>query len=267
MSEIPKKRQEYFDDLLDALHSGDSDKAEFLTRGKDPLAVRNDLSTILGQHVKENYDEPLNVFNNKEQLTEIPIHYGDLPKDVAGKYVKGKNGVYTSDQGVFLGKENPDLLFKQMGTKIHEYGHANDNINGFIGSQKFDKTKKLLGEGLQNAEDIIGQHHKSGFFEKEALVDLLKNKKLAMALPILKAAGIGALGMSAVGVGQKALAGDIEGAGVDAADTGSYFVPGLGEARMAGDLSMGELGNSELPPEEQEKKERFNKIQQRLLNK
>lgn len=263
MTEIPKQRQEYFNRLKKAMSEGDEDASEFLTRGKSPLAVRSDVSTMLGQHMNENYDDPLNAFANKDELSQIPVTYTkDLPPDIAGRFVKGENGIYTKDQGMFLGKQDPDLLHRQMGIKMHEYGHPNDIINKFEESQPFDKIKNKLGTGLSAAEEAIGKHHASGFFEKEALMDLLKNKKLAMALPLIKAAGVGALGYQALGIGQKAMAGDVGEASMDAADMTTDFIPGVGEAKMA--ISPTQIGNAELPPEVMEERERFNKTKQKL---
>lgn len=265
MSEIPKKRQEYFDQLKKALETSDDEMLQFLTRGKDPLAIRNDLGTALGQHVRTNYDEPLNIFKNKDILKEIPVtRTSDLPSGIVGRFAPGENGIYTKEQGIILPKENPDLINRQTGTMLHEYGHPNDRLSGFDKSEPFSKTKSILKSGLEGAEEAIGSHHKAGFFEKEALVDLLKNKKLSTVLPLLKAAGIGAAGVAALGIGEKAMAGDLPGAGMDAVDLVTDYAPVVGEVKAA--ISPSPLGNSELPPEELEKQERFNKLKAKLNN-
>jgi hypothetical protein len=111
-------------------------------------------------------------------------------------------------------------------------------------------------------------------FGKVVLKDAPKS---AEALKLLKGSGgfahlmpqvgLGALAAGSLGVAKKLQDQDFGGAAVEAADAGSYLVPGLGEARMLGDVSMGELGNSELPPEELEKQARFNQVRQRLAGK
>lgn len=256
MSEISKVRQNYLDDIKSAIETGDHEKLSDLLRNKDPLAVRNDLSTALGQHTLQNYDEPLNIFNNKDILKEVPVEYTKLPEGTAGRFDK-------INQKIQLPYENPDLINRQTGVKLHEYGHVNDNLKGFNESQPLDLNNSFLKKtGLENAENAIGQHHASGLFEKEALTNLLKNKKLEMALPLIKAAGIGALGLSAAGIGQKAMAGDYGGAALDTADLGTDLLPIIGEAKMA--ASPSELGNSELPPEIMSERNKFNKIKQKI---
>ena len=256
MADLPRKQREYFSNITKAVESGDDEMLADLVRQKTPKAIREDFTNVLGGHVNDNYDNPLNIFENKKLLEELPVTYtNNLPKGIAGQYVK-QNGLY-------LPKEDLSNLSKQTGVKVHEYGHYNDLLKGFDESQPFQKTKALLNNtGLQAAEDAFGKHHASGFFEKEALADLLKNKKLATALPLLKAAGVGALGYQALGIGQKAMAGDIGEAGLDAADMGTDFIPGVGEAKMA--ISPTQMGNAELPPEVMEERERFNKTKQKL---
>ena len=372
MGNIPKKQQDYFNQIKKALGSGDEEMLSELLRQKDPLAIRHDLSTTLGQHVRENYDNPLNIFENKKLLEKVPVSYTkDLPVNLGGRhrYVKDPAGFYTQEgTGIFLRPEDLDVAEKQMGTRLHEYGHADDLINypELISKGSIDKSYSKL-EGLQAAEEAIGKHHGSGFFEKDALEKLLQNKKLggkvdtkelmthladysskvgsggaktadfmevknmgrapidvlpekilekggsvlpaegmtsrfsgtmgklekpaqdfgkvvlkdapksAEALKLLKGSGgfahlmpqvgLGALAAGSLGVAKKLQDQDFGGAAVEAADAGSYLVPGLGEARMLGDVSMGELGNSELPPEELEKQARFNQVRQRLAGK
>lgn len=172
MSEIPRSQQDYFNKLKQALATGDDEMLADLVKTKNPLAIRHDLSTALGQHVRENYDEPLNVFNNKDILKDIPVNYSKLPPGVAGRYSKGDNQLY-------LPHEDLEAPNRQMGSRLHEYGHADDALNGFEESQPFNKTKAILNSsGLESAQDTLGKHHSSGFFEKYALENLLNNKKL-----------------------------------------------------------------------------------------
>ena len=61
----------------------------------------------------------------------------------------------------------------------------------------------------------------------------------------LKALGILGPALGAMSVGEKAMAGDYGAAGMEAADQGLNYVPGLGEVKQA--ITPTELGNSELP--------------------
>lgn len=252
MSELPRKQQEYFNQIKKALGSDDEEMLTDILRNKNPLAIREDLATTLGQHVNENYDRPLNIFENQKLLEEIPVNYTEnLPSGTAGKYIKEK--------GLYLPKENLSEFAKQTGVKVHEYGHANDDLKGFNDPQSFSRTKAIMkGTGLEAAENAIGKHHASGFFEKEALKDLLKNKKLKMIAPL-------AIGASALGIGNKAIAGEYGEAGLDTADLVTDYTPGVGQIKDA--IRPTEMGNAELPLEEIIEKERFNKLRQRLLNK
>lgn len=174
MAEIPKSQQDYFNKLKEALSTGDNELLSNLVRTKNPLAIRHDLSTALGQHVRENYDEPLNIFHNKEILKDIPVNYTKLPPGIAGRYSKEENQLY-------LPHEDIEVPNRQMGSRLHEYAHADDVLNGFEDSEPFNKTKATLNRaGLEAAEDTLGKHHASGFFEKDALSNLLNNKKLGV---------------------------------------------------------------------------------------
>lgn len=257
MSDRPKKQREYFQKIRKALESGDEEMYQDLVRQKNPLAIRHDLSEITGELVKEGYENPLNAFQNQKLLETVPVEYTNLPKTSAGRY-------NLSEGKILLPKVQGDMTDKQLGTLVHEFGHEDDRLKGFTASEAFDPSL-LKKTGAEAAEAAFGKHHARGFFEKEAIIDLLKNKKLATALPILKAAGIGALGASAIGIGNKAMAGEIGQAGLDTADLATDFIPGVGEAKIA--LTPSELGSGELPPEEMLKRERFNQLQKRLLNK
>ena len=172
MTDVPRKQQDYFNKIKEALSSGDNDMLSDLVRTKSPLAIRNDLSTTLGQHVRENYDNPLNVFQNKDILEDVPVNYSKLPEGIASRYSKGENKIY-------LPYEDLNNQNRQMGSRLHEYGHANDALTDFEGQPLQSSTDDLSKlSGLQSAEDAIGQHHSSGFFEKDALEQLLQNKKL-----------------------------------------------------------------------------------------
>jgi hypothetical protein len=250
MSEISKKRQSYFDDLKKYLSQGDEDAVADLMRTKDPLAIRNDMSTALGQHVKQNYDAPENIFEKSKLIKDVPIEYTKLPDGIAGRYSPDTNGIY-------LNHPNPDLENRQAGILAHEQGHANDRLKGFKNSQPLNEIEGTLkGEGLENAIKAIGQHHEGGFFEKEALMKLLQGKKLGALLPIVGGLGIGA---SVLGIGNKAMAGDLGNAALDTASLAADMTPLLGEAKMA--VTPSELGNAEIMPEDQKK---FWELKQKL---
>jgi hypothetical protein len=253
MGNIPKKQQEYFNEIKKALGIDDTEYLESLVRNKNAYGIRDELGTILGQHVAENYDTPLNVFEQKELLKDVPVKYEKM---------SGKAGYYTPKTNtITLQPEDLSKLEKQMGTKIHEFGHANDRLKGFPSVPVNESSMKKL--GLDAAEIALSPHHKSGFFELEALKDLLKNKKIAgLALPLLKAAGVGALGASALGIGQKAMAGDFGEAASDTADLATDLTPVLGEVKAAINPTM--MGNAELPQEEMEKRNRFNELRKKV---
>lgn len=232
MDNLPRKQKEYFQRIKQALGEGDESAFTDLVRQKDPLAIRHDLSTTLGQHVRENYDSPLNVFENKKLLENVPVEYTDLPEGIAGRY-------NITDSKVLVPKTIEGLENRQTGSLLHELGHAEDRLKGFAGSEALD-PKILKQLGAESAEQAFGKHHKAGFFEKEALMKLLKNKKLSSAvLPLIKGLPIaGALyGMS----------------------QGDAFA-----ADPTGLLQSDELGSGELPPEEMKKRERFNKLKQKM---
>ena len=63
---MARKQDEYFANIKKALSSKDDEMLSDLVRQKSPLAIREDLANVLGQHVNENYDSPLNIFENKK---------------------------------------------------------------------------------------------------------------------------------------------------------------------------------------------------------
>jgi len=150
MDKLPRKQQEYFNDLRKAISSGDEEMYSALVKNKNPLAIREDLAMALGQDVAENFDEPLNIFKKKEFLKEIPVNYTDqLPKGIAGQYVK--------ENGIFIPKPSENK-FKDLGVKLHEYGHVNDDLDGVLPDNGFDKSnlKKL---GSEAADEAFSKHH------------------------------------------------------------------------------------------------------------
>jgi len=195
---LPKKRQDLLNDLKKYLQIDDEDAVSDLLKNRDPMAIRDEMSTALGQHILQNYDKPVNAFKDSHILSEVPIEYTNLPENIAGKYNLSKNKI-------LLPKENPELIERQTGTLMHELGHAKDwLIDKIKGSNLNESNSALKGSGLEAAEKIFGNHHSNGFFEKEALQKLLKGGKLA--IPAL------ALGSTLYSAGSKASEGDIPGA-------------------------------------------------------
>lgn len=235
MADVPKKQQEYFNRIKRALGSGDEQEFADLVRQKNPLAIREDLANVLGQHTLENYDEPLNVFQDKKLLENIPTEYAKMPKGVAGQY-------NPSTGGVLMPKSDSMFANKETGVLLHELGHKNDALKGFEASEAFD-PKLIKKFGAEAAESAFSKHHAGGFFEKEALKDLLKNRKLATMLPVLKAAGPAA---AIYGMSQ-----------------GDVFA-----ADPTGLLQTDEIGKgsdiTEMPSEAKETNRRFKKIRQTL---
>lgn len=90
--------------------------------------------------------------------------------------------------------------------------------------------------------------------------------------PLLGMLGAGA---AAAGIGNKAMAGDFQGAGVDAADLATDYVPGLSQAKMA--LQSDEVGKGsdqvqgkeqfDFTPYKTEKKPKFSNLRNKLAGK
>lgn len=72
----------------------------------------------------------------------------------------------------------------------------------------------------------------------------------------LKALGILAPGIAAMGIGEKAMAGDFGAAGMEGADLATDYIPGVGQVKDA--IRPIELGNSELPQEEMMARAKYN---------
>lgn len=220
--DIPKARQNYLNDLKKSLEIGDEEMLADLVRNRDPLAVRHELSTALGQHVRQNYDNPLNAFKDKAILEQVPIERTVLPKGVAGQYSLTNNKIYMP---------KGELGDKGTGTLVHELGHAKDwLVNKIKGVNLNEADEVLKGSGLEAAEKAFGGHHADGFFEKQALQKLLNGGKLAATYlgPLMKGLGIAGAGLAATSIGNKAMAGDLTGAVSEAVDN----VPVVGQVKQ-----------------------------------
>lgn len=207
MSEIPKKMQQHFEDIKKYLGIGDEEAVQELLKNRDPYAIRNILGTALGQHVNENYNTPTNAFENSKLLEKTPIQYGKLPANIQSEY-------NPTSGGILMPRQNPDIAHAQTGDLLHELGHKDDIENK---GWQYNLAKDISEQpgsmkdvtGLPAALKEFGNHHESGFFEKEALQKLLSGGKLG----VLGALGAGAM---ALGAGNKAMAGDLPGAALDA---------------------------------------------------
>lgn len=119
--------------------------------------------------------------------------------------------------------------------------HAGENIQSNVARNAMREAASThVPSGLQNAmmaKEMVGDVSalKSGAGNASTLVSRFPKLKAMLAL-----AGPAALGLTAFGAGQKAMAGDIPGAGMDVADAATDYIPGVGEAKMA--LSSPELG-------------------------
>jgi hypothetical protein len=121
----------------------------------------------------------------------------------------------------------------------------------------------MIGKLEEAAEPVIGKVVRSA---KEA------GKKVRSFGPLLGMLGAGA---AAMGVGNKAMAGDLGGAGMDAADLATDYVPGLSQAKMA--LQSDEVGKGsdqvqgkeafDFTPYKTEKKLKFGNLRNKLAGK
>jgi hypothetical protein len=110
--------------------------------------------------------------------------------------------------------------FKNQGKAYENLQDLPDMVKSKVNIPSELRKASPLAEEASEAGGIISRIPKAG-------------KMLAMLGPLAKTLAIGGGMMGIMGAGQKAMAGDLKGAGLDAADTASNFVPGVGEAKMA----------------------------------
>lgn len=115
------------------------------------------------------------------------------------------------------------------------------------------KTNGFASRLANEVSDDISKVGKATTEEGGFLKNLKGNKGFGRVLPAL---GMGAAGLAALSIGSKAFAGDFGGAGLEAADLATDYVPGVGTAKMA--LRPSELGNAELPEDEMEARNVYN---------
>lgn len=107
--------------------------------------------------------------------------------------------------------------------------------------------------GVADSIDDLSDASKIAKEEGGFLKNLKGNKGFGKVLPAL---GMGAAGLAALSIGNKAMAGDFGGAGLEATDLATDYIPGVGTAKMA--LNPSELGNAELPEDEMEARNVYN---------
>lgn len=189
----------------------------------------------------------------------------------------GKENSYTPSTGGILvnDKHNQDIN-KMISNSLHEGGHKYDTeILKKLDSKELDsKTLDKFIKSNFNNKDIdptelyeiyAKGHHaeipklREGSYGFGGLKSLLKNGTFKSIIgPLAKATGIGAMGLAAAGIGNKAMAGDFRGATGDALDLGTDMLPVVGEVKMA--INPSEMGNSELPTNEMEERNKFNRM-------
>lgn len=253
-----------FEELMRAIQSNDPQHLDFMMKNKSPYAVRDELENSLGKHVRDNYDLP------DDRLNELFEHKFDTP-NIRQADMKDWGEYEYSDP------KNPKILIRKglsepeaMGTKLHELGHHKDIITGYEPSDSMKKLSSSTGTGLEAAENLFEGHHKKGLFGLESLREMAKSGKIKsvahMAAPMLKALSLGAAGMAAAGAGQKAYAGDFEGAGNDIKDFATDIV--VPDAIYSEGLNNNEDAELEAMKKAQETPEekRFKKIRALLEN-
>lgn len=279
-------------ELIRALLEDDREKELFLTKNMNPYVVRDTYGKELGDLVHNefgvtkprlitrssdpdtvNWEKMKELFEKKDSLKDTTVkEVNNLQKNLA-EFDPAKNQV-----SVLKNVNKP----MQIADTLHDFKHATEynakrtpnDIALLLDSNKGDQIRDTLQnsrgytnlKGLSKAEDFFQNHHiNDSIFEREGLTRLLKGKKLSTLLPLLKATGIGALGYQAMGIGNKAMAGELGEAALDTADMATDYIPSVGQVKDA--IRPTEMGQAELPPEEMVKREKFNKTKQRLLNK
>lgn len=132
---------------------------------------------------------------------------------------------------------------KELASNVAKMEDFRPNTN--YGKDIAEKYMQKAAEQGGQLEHLGGWSDKEKTFEqavKEGSVPAVKKApRMAGLLNMLGKAAMAAQGAEAAG---KALKGDYKGAAMQAADAGSYLIPGVGEARGLYDLGMGELGTT-----------------------
>ena len=151
--------------------------------------------------------------------------FSEAIKDAANEYGIAKKAL--------TDKEKYAKAVNDMAEKKILYAMRNESVPHYpTNSMLMDLSDKHGGIPLP-ADVGIGQPSKSRFGFGRGLGGAVG--------PLLKGLGIGATALTAAGIGQKAMAGDLAGAAKDAVDVGTDYIPYVSEAKMA--ISSPELGN------------------------
>lgn len=288
MAKTPDLDPKLYQEIIDRMKTGQP--LDDLLSKYDPMTIRDILENATAKFsgktpVAELFEKP-DLF--KKVTTRIDPKLKELGK--VGFSIDSKTGLYLPEHGITKTLRNP----LDKATDIHESQHIYDIESRPEIKQPLKKSERSilsnikneleLGKNVKSTYDLRGlgeatasmaSHFKpdaEGKFNK--LKQLVNLENIVKGNP-LKAIAPLAIGAAALGVGQKAMAGDTTGAAVEAADQASYLVPGLGEARIIGDMSMGELGDEGSDPaslkgsvfekEEEDKfQKKFGKTKERL---
>jgi hypothetical protein len=167
---------------------------------------------------------------DRNELMKQLSNYGGIVKDSSAKtsdFVDIKNKIRAAYDAGNIDKE----MMKQLGDKasgaFKNIGRTADLID--LPSKILEKGGSVGGlEGIKNSlGEVAGGVIKGG-------------SKFGKLAKMLAMAGPAAAGLSALSIGNKAMAGDIPGAGMEAADLATDYLPGVGTAKMA--LNPSELG-------------------------
>lgn len=252
----------FYQELIDRIKNGQEYNS--MLENYDPHAIRDILEEAAGRYAKsKGITHPFDLFENPELLKKIQlIENPNLADHASFKYkVDPKTGLYLPDEKASIIVKNKG----DLGTSIHETQHAYDEVSRpklFLPDEpseqqliakvkdELDLPRKIRSmedlKGMEEAVSYSAGHFKpdvEGKFEKLKsalnLERVVKGEPLKTIAPILKGAGYLGTGLAAASIANKAMAGEPVEAAKEAADFGSYFIPYVGEARMAKDIGEG----------------------------
>jgi hypothetical protein len=299
MADFKILNKKIYDEIISKLQNGES--IDDLFKNANPATISHGLEEAQAEFTKGKH--PFDLYEKPELFKDVNIRTQPNMKDHGAlKYFENpKTGLYEPDTKLsLLLKDKND-----MATLGHEAQHGYDQVSQLKVPQPIElEGKSLLSKiknevelgravsspselkGLKEATAYYADHFKpdvEGNFNKlKQMLNLervVKGNPLKAIIPVMKAAGIGALGMAAAGIGNKAMAGDYKGAAEDSVDLGTDIAPVIGEAKLAyqtGKKALGieNLENSDtpedmiqdLPQDIQDKynKTRFMKLQDKL---
>lgn len=274
----------FYDQLISKIKAGEPYDDMFFNR--DPKAIADMLEEASAEYTKNKH--PYDLFEKPELFkgVDLKIDPNLKMRGEAGRYVDKTTGLDLQDRPMTIKLADP----KDKATLLHEAQHIYDyksqpNIIQPKEASESSIIKQLkenldLKRNINSVNDLKGLEEATQFYSKHFKPDpetkfeklkqalnlerIIGGKGLKSLAPIMKAAGVGAIGASAIGIGNKASAGEYGGATLDSIDLATDLTPVLGEIKMA--VNPTNLGNSELPLEEMEKREKFNKLNN-LFNK